>query len=332
MSAQYPDPDDLFPPMPEPATDEEDLWFLPGPPDDDEGAPPAPGVSDWLRAESGQAARLARVAGRLGALDDRLLRGPAGWRQRLALSEAVEIGWHSGNRVSEDRLGLWILARSGADTDAVAYQRAAWAFRRLSGGPGPGADLAAFLGRHGSDDLAETLVEWQAAALAPTLHPLTRACRAYHLWPLAGVGPAGDRLEGGVIAARMAAAELSGGALFVPLAMGGAESLRPGGEPEAQLARWLGGIEQAVLRAMRLLDTLSDWRQRAEATTGPLSGRTPPRLITAFCDWPLLSAPMAEEITGASRAAVQRNLDWFAAAGLVREVTGQGRFRVWTIC
>lgn len=331
MAAHPSDPDDLFLPMPDPATAEEDLWFLPGPMDNDEGAAPAPGLADWLRAEAGLAARLARVAGRLGALDDRLLRGPVGWRQRLALSEAVEIGWHSGNRVSEDRLGLWILARSGADADAVTCQRAAWAFRRLSGGPGPGVDLAAFLGRHGSDDLAEALIEWQAAARAPGLHPLTRACRAYHLWPLAGVGPAGDRLEGGVIAARMAAAELSGGALFVPLAMGGAEGLRPGGDPDVLLVRWLAGLEQGVLRAMRLLDTLSSWRERAEAAAARLSGRTPPRLITAFCDWPLLSAPMAEEITGASRAAVQRNLDWFANEGLVREVTGQGRFRVWTI-
>ena len=38
---------------------------------------------------------------------------------------------------------------------------------------------------------------------------------------------------------------------------------------------------------------------------------------------------MAEQFTGASRAAVQRNLDSFGARGLVREITGQGRFRMW---
>lgn len=37
----------------------------------------------------------------------------------------------------------------------------------------------------------------------------------------------------------------------------------------------------------------------------------------------------AEAETGASRAAVQRNLDVLEARGLAREVTGQGRFRVW---
>jgi Fe2+ or Zn2+ uptake regulation protein len=44
-----------------------------------------------------------------------------------------------------------------------------------------------------------------------------------------------------------------------------------------------------------------------------------------------VSAPMAEALTGASRAAVQRNLAWMEARGLIREVTGQGRFRMWRI-
>ena len=43
----------------------------------------------------------------------------------------------------------------------------------------------------------------------------------------------------------------------------------------------------------------------------------------------MLGAAQAETETGASRAAVLRNLDLLEARGLVREVTGQGRFRVW---
>jgi Fe2+ or Zn2+ uptake regulation protein len=38
---------------------------------------------------------------------------------------------------------------------------------------------------------------------------------------------------------------------------------------------------------------------------------------------------MAEALTGASRAAVQRNLAWMETRGLIREVTGQGRYRMW---
>lgn len=60
-----------------------------------------------------------------------------------------------------------------------------------------------------------------------------------------------------------------------------------------------------------------------------LSGRTPPALCAVLANWPLVSAPMAEALTGASRAAVQRNLAWMEARGLIREVTGQGRYRMW---
>jgi hypothetical protein len=80
---------------------------------------------------------------------------------------------------------------------------------------------------------------------------------------------------------------------------------------------------------MRHIDRLDRWETTARDKAAHLSGRTPPRLIETLCDWPLVSAPMAEELTGASRAAVQRNLLWFQAQGLVREVTGQGRFRLW---
>jgi Fe2+ or Zn2+ uptake regulation protein len=43
----------------------------------------------------------------------------------------------------------------------------------------------------------------------------------------------------------------------------------------------------------------------------------------------MLGVPQAVSETGASRAAVQRNLDILLTRGLVREVTGHGRFRVW---
>ena len=44
----------------------------------------------------------------------------------------------------------------------------------------------------------------------------------------------------------------------------------------------------------------------------------------------MVSAALACAQTGASRAAVQRSLAVMQAGGLIREVTGQGRYRVWT--
>lgn len=233
---------------------EEDLWFLPGPleeePDD---LPPGPRaeppdtavIEDWAKAEGVHAARLARVAGRLGALDDRLLRGPEGWRHRLALIEAADLSWFAGDRVSFDRLALWVSMRlSGAQDDPNALARIGWAVPRLTGGPGPEADLAAFLYRRDPENIegsAERFEDraggWlEVMADAADLHPITRACMGFHLWSLAGLGQHDDQMEAAVTASRIAASDGSG-AIFAPLAMGGAGGLRVSGLPPERVFR-----------------------------------------------------------------------------------------------
>jgi Fic family protein len=88
-------------------------------------------------------------------------------------------------------------------------------------------------------------------------------------------------------------------------------------------------MDTACLTAMRHLDDIEAWSARAEADMTALSGKIPRALRAVLTEWPLVSAPMAEALTGASRAAVQRNLAWMEARGLIREVTGQGRYRMW---
>lgn len=328
------------------ALSEEYLWFLPGPTEDEpDDLPPGPRaepretaiVDDWRKAEADNAARLARVAGRLGGLDERLRRGPDGWRHRLALIEAADLSWFVGDRIGSDRLALWIALRlSGVQDDPTALARVGWAVRRLTGGPGPEADLAAFLDRRDPENLAdeaEPFTDRAGAwiglmAQAADLHPISRACMGFHLWSLAGLGQHGDMMEGAVTAARIAASE-GREAVFAPLAMGGAGGLRAAGRPADRLAHWLNGMETACLNAMRHLDDIEAWAVRAEAEMAALSGRTPPALRAVLTEWPLISAPMAEALTGASRAAIQRNIAWLEARGLVRETTGQGRYRMW---
>lgn len=327
-------------------TSEDDLWFLPGPMEEEpDYLPPGPRaepretavLDDWRKAEAGNAARLALAAGRLGALDDRLKRGPEGWQHRLALIEAADLSWFVGDRIGSDRLALWISMRlSGVQEDTAALARVGWAVRRLTGGPGPETDLSAFLDRRDPENMgdeAEPFADraggWTGVmAQAADLHPITRACMGFHLWSLAGLGHQGDRMEAAVTAARIAAGE-GKGAVFAPLAMGGAGGLRAGGPPNDRLARWLDGMETACLTVMRNLDDIEAWSTRAEVEMTPLSGKTPPALRVVLTEWPLLSARMAETLTGASRAAVQRNLAWMETRGLIREVTGQGRFRMW---
>ncbi|MCI5109006.1 MAG: hypothetical protein MRY75_00505 [Marivita sp.] len=331
-------------------TSEDDLWFLPGPmevePDyllpGPKAKPRETAVLDeWRRAEAGSAARLARVAGRIGALDDRLRRGPEGWRHRLALMEAADLSWFVGDRIGPDRLALWISMRlSGVQDDTAALARVGWAVRRLTGGPGPEVDLSAFLDRRDPENMADEAepfadragVWLDLMAQAADLHPITRACMGFHLWSLAGLGQQGDRMEAAVTAARIAASEganSNGGAIFAPLAMRGAGGLRASGPPAERMQRWLEGMETACLTAMRHLDDIQAWSARADNMMAPLSGKTPPALRAVLTEWPVVSAPMAETLTGASRAAVQRNLAWMEAQGLIREVTEQVRFRMW---
>ena len=325
---------------------EQDLWFLPGPMEEEpDYLPPGPRaepgeaavVNDWIQAEASCAARLARVAGRLGALDDRLKRGPEGWRHRLALIEAADLSWFVGDRIGPDRLALWMSMRiTSLQDDTAALARVGWAVRRLTGGPGPEVDLPAFLDRRDPENMpdeAEPFADradgWlDLMAQVADLHPITRACAGYHLWSLAGLGQQGDRMEAAVTAARIAASE-GKGAVFAPLAMGGAGGLRAGGPPADRLARWLEGMETACLTAMRHLDDIEAWSARAETEMTSLSGKTPGALRAVLTEWPLVSAPMAEALTSSSRAAVQRNLIWMEARGLVRELTGQGRYRMW---
>ncbi len=325
---------------------EDDLWFLPGPMEEEpDYLPPGPRadpreaevLDDWRKAEAGHAARLARVAGRVGALDDRLKRGPEGWRHRLALIEAAGLSWFVGDRIGPDRLALWISMRiSGLQDDSAALARIGWAVRRLTGGPGPEVDLSAFLDRRDPANMADEAEPFadraggwlDLMAQAVELHPITRACMGFHLWSLAGLGQQGDRMEAAVTAARIAVSEEKG-AVFAPVAMGGAGGLRTGGPPADRLARWLEGMDTACLTGMRHLDDIEAWSARAEIAMTSLSGKTPRALRAAFTEWPLVSAPMAEALTSSSRAAIQRNLSWMEAQGLVRELTGQGRYRMW---
>ncbi len=355
--------------------DDADLWFLPGPMEDEPdylppGPAPEPKESDvvdaWRAAEAGQAAQLARVAARLGILDERLRRGPAGWRQRLALIEAADFSWLTQERIGLDRLSLYMALRVSTVTDdAQALYRIGWTVRRLTGGPAPLArrsgvgDLETFLDRRARLGQGERLDEAKAPSLmvdmaereafedraagwlammnqAENLHPVTRACMGFHLWHVAELSPIDDPLEAAVTASRVAITELapSGsmpGAIFAPIAMGGGGGFRAIGDPPARLARWLNAMESATFAALRRLEEIEAWAAAAERAMAPLSGKTPPMLRNLFASWPLVSVQMAEKLTGTHRATVQRNIDWMEERGLIREVTGQGRYRMWRI-
>lgn len=325
------------------AASEEDLWFLPGPIEEPDTGPPLPRAdrralfdpAEWRAAQDALSGPLARLALVFGELDARLRGSPQGLRQRLALREAADLSWWTGDRLSAERLGLWVGLQTGSTGDTEqALARAGWAFRRLSGGPAPADGLGAFLERpDGVATRARGAIAELAGLLASleALHPVVQALALFQAWRLLGPERSCDG-EAAVLAARHAAgmSRLPGqGALFLPLAMTGARAFRGQGEPLRKLRAWIGGAEQATLAALMELERVSEWRCRAEAATAGLSGRTPARLLDVIASWRLVNARLAEAETGASRAAVRRNLALLAERGLVREVTGQGRYRVW---
>lgn len=317
-------------------------WFLPA--DPDEVAIPAPlpragrgsllDAAGWRAAEAAQAAELAELAFEFGRLSERVAAAGPGAVQRLALEEAASLSWWSGDRVTADRLALWLSYRIGAvEEGGDGLIRTAWAARRLAApASGLGRGLAEALatslsegGRADPDLLDDVAAEMAALEGASAM---TQGAALCHLWRALDERPDHLRgLEAAVLGARLAAGQ---GALpYLPLTLVGFSALTASGSPEARLTGWITGAQRAVLSALMTLDRLAQWRARAVVETADLQGRTPARLIAALAAQPMLAAPQAETETGASRAAVQRNLDLLADRGLIREVTGQGRFRVW---
>lgn len=321
----------------------EDLWFLPADEFDEPAAAPLPRaahdqlfpLAEWRDAEAGLAGDLARLSFDFGRLEERLRRLGPGARHRLALQEVAGLGWWTGDRLSVDRLVLWLALQIGATgSDAQAMIRAGWAARRLTAGPPPlGPDragaLVALLALPAGAAVPERVVDaCEVLARLDSLHPVVQGAVLFHLWRLGAGGPAHD-IEAAVLAARLAGS-IAGQGAFLPQALAGFSGLAVQGSAGRRLAGWIAGAHQSVLAALLHLDRLERWRARAAAATADLSGRTPPQLLQLLADWPSITAPMAEAEAGASRAAVQRNLDLLTARGVTRELTGQGRYRVWT--
>ena len=112
-----------------------------------------------------------------------------------------------------------------------------------------------------------------------------------------------------------------------PAGFDGARGTAPG----EKLSAWLRSDERGLFAALMLLQWLGDWQSRAHVVLVDMQGRTPAMLVELFLRMPVVTAPLAEARCGAGRCTVQRNLDLMQGRGLIREITGQGRFRVWTV-
>lgn len=299
----------------------------------------------WALAQgrlSGPLARAAREVGRLEATLAALTpTDAAGACERLALAEVEAMLWAQGMVLPREEIGREMLdARAASDPEALRLAR--WAVRRLAG-QGRSGDLAAFLGLHrhrdpvaGLDDLRPQGAEFDAAAaeflaavagLAP-LEPLARGPALLVLWRMTGLSAPGQVVEPAVWSARAMAvgAEVLP---FVPMGRHGRRVWSGLGLPEARLAAHLVALAAGAAEARAGVLRLQAWSVRARDATTGIKGCNAARVIAVLVARPLVSAAEVEARAGVSRPTAERMLARLATLGLVREVTGHRRFRLW---
>lgn len=336
----------------DPPDEVEDLWFLPDPEEAlEKHEMPLPRTDqrkliqskDWFAAQGDHAAQLARAALAVGQLDLVVAQIGQGAIERLALREAEALSWANGTPVALDEIGRDRL-QARAMTDPQALQQARWAARRLMGEMAT-KDLRAFLGLHGMasrdlsagsrhglpgrasgvnfDEAAEAFLAGVAELVEA--HEFTQAAFARFLWRLSDLSPEENQVEGAVWAARL----MAQGCLaltFVPI---GKDSRYLPSSGIGAFGTFLKAVETGAVAARIELRQLIAWRDRALTGTAPIKGNNPARIIAALMAKPMATTEMIEQAAGVSRDTAERLLARLQDMGLVREVTGAKRFRIW---
>lgn len=329
------------------APDDADLWFLP--PEHDPSDIPLPRAdrtplvdpAAWVAGQGAQAADLARAAMAVGRLEEVVAATP-GAIARLAALEVEAMLWAAGTPLKREEIGRDLTAlRESADL--AAHRLARWALRRLAG-QGALHDLRGFLGLHraeapGLDEAVaprpmgqafdDAAAVFGAAMDALDAHPITRAAYARTAWRLADLSPDTDLIEAATWSAR-AMAEGCAALPFVPMGSFG-RRVWHGTVPVAdRLGDHYRAVTDGATAARLTLLRLRDWAVRAREATAGIKGDNPARIIAALMAQPLATTEAIEQAADTSRDTAERLLARMAAMGLVREVTGARRFRLWT--
>lgn len=323
---------------------------------DDPALPPLPRADRtplldpqvWRAGQGDCAAALASAAMAVGQLDQVAATMGQGADARLAAMETEALLWMAGTPVAADELARDLVdARAG--TDIGALQRARWAIRRLSG-QGEPRDLRRFLGLHARSDgrtlgipadrgfvarLPDEDFDEAAAELMRdmngqgALHPIARGAWARTAWTLADLSPEGDVIEAAVWAARVMA-EGCTTLPFVPLGRAWRRVRQHSGSPVDRLREHCRAVREGATAARQVLLRLQAWAERATAMTAPIKGSSAAKVIGTLTAHPQALTATIEREAGISRDTAERMLVRMQGMGLVREITGTKRFRVWS--
>lgn len=286
---------------------------------------------------------LAEAAGALGRLDATLAGLPPeaadGAVTRLALAEAEAMLWAGGIVLPREEIGRDALdARAASDPEAM--QLARWALRRLEG-QGALTDLPSFLGLHRQAGAAASAARLRGPdfergaadylarlAAAAELHPLVRGCLALLLWRRAELSPPDRVIEPAVHAARLMAQGCEC-LPFAPLGPAGRRVWTAGGGVEARLAGHLAAVAAGARAGRDEIRRLAAWAAGAREATACIRGENASRVIAVLAARPLVSAEDVAAGAGISRMTAERMLNRMTAMGVIREITGAARFRLW---
>lgn len=340
-----------------PETPEEDLWFLPGPPEDfAPGDSPFPFANRthlvkptaWAKAEQTHYKALLAAAEAVARFGARLEAMPPDVMERIALQTTSAVLRTEGIWAKPEHIALFRALRISSHDETRDLERASWAVRRLiamrHGGPLDDG-LHVFLDRraqhqsgaydgaegvedrlHGAD-LKATGEDWQKQIQqAGDIHPLTRAACGLFLWRRFEISPIDYALEPLVVSSLIGA---GGAAPFLPMPEGMPQLHAHAADPFEALLRFYETVEQGALMSMLEMDRLVRWRSKAVEAIADLSGRTPRSIVDTALRFPVFSAELAARFADCSAMSSRRNLNLLQERGLLKEVTGQKRYRFW---
>jgi hypothetical protein len=360
------DDDDLMmpPSIYDDEKEEEDLWFLPPDPDDEDAKEPFFfDSSAWFAAERNYLTELSEITFHLGMLSQKLKTLGQGALDRLVRMEAVELSWAAGERLPFDKLHFYLSLRklSTSPEQLAILQNVTWAYRAYHKGCDPMEDDIRILlerqevthpaDRHLSQSslspnsaspsgLTSTILssqmftdrfgEWfEAMSQTRHLHPVTRSALAFFMWQAIEVTGRSSLYEGAVVAQKLGRYSERNFLGFLPLASAGHPVFQRVGTIEERLARWIKGATNASLRCLLEIERVEDWYERASPVVESKRGTNLALTRQLFVDYPMISSELMTERLGVSHATAMRLIESFTTAGLVKEVTGNSRFRLW---
>jgi hypothetical protein len=314
---------------------DDDLWFLPPDFEVQDDKPRRVALAQkkdhWSEAQSQYSRELSDLSFLQGQYEAFSFKN-SGVRNRIALRCLSQILWWAGIYIPVERIILWKELQLTPNADEqTAYDSAAWAQTRLLGFSKPAdASLSQVIRviidqDTGNDfELPSPLIELEHCT---QLTSITQAASVLKLWRQCHDAS----LRTDVLAATLAAiigARTPG--FVMPIGLSGVLALRSSGAEDQYLGQWIQGLTQDYQTALAWIDRHDVWQRNAVKCCADQRGDTPLRVVQFAAEQGYVTVASVQSSLAIGRATAQRQLDWLQRRNVLREITGQDRYRIWT--